>query len=57
MRIELTEQDIKNLIIENAILKAKLEKVEEELEDCKRELRRPERMTEAENRAYWGIFG
>lgn len=57
MKIEFTEQFIKELIIENAILKAQLEETKAELEKYKTELRKPERMTPAENRAYWGIYG
>ena len=45
------------LALENEQLKKKITQLETEVENLKKELRKPERMTAAENRAYWGIFG
>ena len=48
---------ILQLALENEQLKRKITQLETEVENLKKELRKPERMTAAENRAYWGIFG
>ena len=45
------------LALENEQLKRKITQLETEVENLKKELRKPERMNAAENRAYWGIFG
>ena len=45
------------LALENDQLKKKIAQLEIEVENLKRELQKPERMTAAEERAYWGIFG
>ena len=45
------------LALENEQLKRKNTQLEIEVESLKKELRKPERMTTAENCAYWGIFG
>ena len=48
---------ILQLALENEQLKKKITQLETEVENLKKELQKPERMTAAENRAYWGIFG
>ena len=45
------------LVLENDQLKKKIAQLETEVENLKRELQKPERMTTAEKCAYWGIFG
>ena len=45
------------LALENEQLKRKITQLEIEVESLEKELRKPERMTSSENRAYWGIFG
>lgn len=45
------------LVLENDQLKKKIAQLEIEVENLKKELQKPERMTEAEKCAYWGIFG
>ena len=45
------------LALENEQLKKRITQLETEVENLKKELRKPERMIAAENRAYWGIFG
>lgn len=45
------------LALENDQLKKKIAQLEIEVENLKRELQKPERMTETEKCAYWGIFG
>ena len=45
------------LALENDQLKKRITQLETEVENLKRELQKPERMTEAEKCAYWGIFG
>lgn len=42
---------------ENKILKKKFERLEEENKILTEELSKTDRMTPAESRAYWGIFG
>ena len=45
------------LALENDQLKKRITQLETKVENLKRELQKPERMTAAEERAYWGIFG
>lgn len=42
---------------ENERLRKKVARLEIELKTLKEEMRKEERMTPAENRAYWGIYG
>lgn len=42
---------------QNEALMLEVQRLQEENEKLKIELRRPERMTSEENAAYWGIFG
>ena len=42
---------------QNIELMSEVQRLRNENEELKAELRRPERMTPSENAAYWGIFG
>ena len=46
-----------NLKNENKILQERIKYLEEKNEEILKELNRRERMTEDENRAYWGTYG
>ena len=41
----------------NKKLMLEIQRLQNENEELKKELRKPERMTSSENAAYWGIFG
>lgn len=42
---------------ENMELMSEVQRLRNENEELKKELRKPERMTQSESMAYWGIFG
>jgi len=64
--LDMNEEDKDNLLLYLLLINA-LEKIDEltrendalkqEVKDLRHELSKPERMTDAEYRAHWGIFG